>query len=158
MKKDEMEQALDGKTGSEEEIKETGQEEAEKKKEPGEILRELCRGTLKLIQPFRAHSEDVLAVPFDFCALTGTEMMDALDSAPGSGTFAMSNRQAMALFAATAEKCAPMVQDGNKMTRMYDAKDITGRMSAADSVMAVQIAKLFYRASGQAGSNNISKE
>lgn len=158
MKKDEIEQALDGKTGSEEETKETGQEENEQKKEPGEILRELCRGTLKLIQPFRAHSDDVLAVPFDFCDLTGSEMMDALDSAPGKGAFDLSNKQAMALFAATAAKCAPMVQDGNRMTKMYDARDVISRMSAADSVMAVQIAKLFYRASGQAGSNNISKE
>jgi len=135
--------------------------EAQEKKpeeDPGETLRKLCRGKLKLMTPIRAHSQDVREVTFDFCDLTGMEMMDALDSvAMVNNMFGISNRQAIALFAATAEKCAPIFDDGGTRTRLYDAKDIREKLGAADSVKAMQLAKLFYNASSQAGNNNISK-
>lgn len=143
---------------------ETQEAEAEEEEAEGKVmgsaieqLRELCRGTMKLMTPIRAHGEDVNEISYDFCGLTSSEMMDALDSVPVNNMFAISNRQALALFAATAEKCAPMTQEGGRKSRLYDKKDIE-RMGAADSVKAVQLAKLFYTASSQAGNSNISKE
>lgn len=127
--------------------------------DPAEQLRELCRGILKLMTPIRAHGLDVKEIKFDFCSLTGMEMMDALDSVPMiNNMFGITNKQAMALFAATAEKCAPYVDDGGTRTRLYDAKDVKARLGSADSVKAMQLAKLFYNASSQAGNMNISKE
>lgn len=133
------------------------EEQQEEIQDPGEQLRKLCRGTLKLLHPFRSHGQDVDEIKFDFCALTGTEMMDALDSVNVNNMFAVSNAQALALFAMAAEKSAPVADDDKIKTRLYDAKDIKTRMGAADSVKAIQLAKLFYHASGQAGNNNISK-
>lgn len=140
-----------------EEEKETD-ESQDAMNDPGEQLRKLCRGTLKLLKPIRAHGQDVEKIKFDFCDLTGEEMMDALDSVPANNMFIITNGQAMALFAATAEKCAPMVEDGGRKTRLFDGKDIKKRLGAADGVKAIQLAKLFYSASGQAGNNNISNE
>lgn len=125
--------------------------------DPGEQLRKLTQGTLKLLHPFRSHDQDVTEVKFNFCGLTGSELLDALDSANVNNMFAISNEQAMALFAATAAKCAPWIDDGGMKSRLYDAKDVKARLSAADGVKAIQLAKLFYHASGQAGNNNISK-
>lgn len=121
-----------------------------------DALRRECRGTLRLMVPFKARGEDVKEVPFDFCALTGTEMMDALDEVPVNNILAITNAQAMSLFAAAAAKCAPRIDDEEgKGFRLYDAKDIRKRLSGPDSTAAVRIAKLFYSASGQAGANNI---
>lgn len=162
MKNQETEALLDEKVEREEENEEKEQDQGKKENEekviedPMAQLRELCRGTLKLMAPFRAHGEDVNEVTYDFCGLTSAEMMDALDSVPVNNMFTISNKQALALFAATAEKNAPMVEDGGRKTRLFDKRDVM-RMGAADSVKAVQIAKLFYVASGQAGNNNISK-
>lgn len=145
--------------------KETGngtEQEKEKKETPEEIgaqLRELCRGKLKLMQPMRVHGQNVKEIEYDFCGLTGMEMMDAMDSAGTAGNmFTLTNKQAMALFAETAEKCAPMIREGNTLIRLYDKTDIKNNLAAVDSVTAVQVAKLFYRASNQVGAQNISKE
>ena len=161
MEKDKLEKQADALLDEEKQ----GAEAGEKKEEPREIadpaeqLRELCRGVLKLMTPIRAHSQDVKEIKFDFCAMTGMEMMDALDSVPTvNNMFGVTNKQAIALFAATAEKCAPIIDDGGKLTKLYDAKDVKGRLGAADAVKAMQLAKLFYNASSQAGNNNISKE
>lgn len=152
-------EALDEAQGEEAEEKKADSEEKKVITSPAEQLRELCRGKLKLMYPMRAHGEDVNEIKFDFCSLTGTEMMDALDSVPSiNNMFGISNKQALMLFAATAEKCAPMIDVGGKMTRQYDAKDVTARLSATDSVKALQLAKLFYNASSQAGNKNISKD
>ena len=156
-KKTSADALLDGeKEGAEAKTEETGEKAIS---DPGEQLRELCRGTMKLMSPFRAHSQDITEIKFDFCGLTGMEMMDALDSTPVvNNMFGITNRQALALFAATAEKCAPMAKDGGVKTRLYDAKDVKSRLGAADAVKAMQLAKLFYNASSQAGNNNISRE
>lgn len=121
-------------------------------------LRKLCSGTLRLMAPFRAHGQDVKEVPFDFCALSGMDMVNALDEALTNNLFAISNSQAMALFAAAVEKCAPTVSENGMTTKLYDAKDIKKRFSAPDISYALRIAKLFYSASSQAGSNNFSRE
>ena len=113
--------------------------------DPFEQLRELTKGTLKLLKPIRARSEDVKELHYDFCALTGEEMMNALDSDTAGNMFAISNKQALAMFAATAGNCTDMVDD----------KDILKRISGPDSVKAIQLAKLFYAASSRAGNKNI---
>lgn len=143
--------------GQEENEESNGKKPEEKQPEPIEQLRQLTRGRLKLMQPFRAHSEDVTEVRFDFCSLTNEELMDALDSAPFNNVFAISNSQAMAIFCATAGKCAPTFtdEDGHK-SKLYDARDVKKRMGPTDSVKAVQLAKLFYNASSREGGNNIS--
>lgn len=115
--------------------------------DPFEQLRELTKGTLKLMKPIRARSQDVTELHYDFCGLTGEEMMDVLDSDSVGNMFAISNKQALALFAETAGNC----------TELVDNKDILKRISGPDSVKAMQLAKLFYSASSQAGNKNISK-
>lgn len=136
------------------------QAEENKEKErvvsPLEQLSRLCSGTMRLMQPFRARSQDVTELKFDMCALTGTEIIDVLDSTPVNNLFAISNEQALAIFAASAAKCAPMVEDGGMRLKLYDAKDIKTRMGGVDCVKAVQLGKLFYNASSQAGNRNIS--
>lgn len=145
--------------GQDDEEESNGKKPENQKPEPIEQLRQLTSGKLKLMQPFRAHGEDVTEVRFDFCSLTSEELMDAMDSAPFNNLFAVSNSQAMAIFCATAGKCAPTFtdEDGHK-SKLYDARDVKKRMGPTDSVKAVQLAKLFYNASSQAGGNNISKE
>lgn len=151
------EQRQSAENGAEERA-EGGEGEGKKPiEDAGDQLRKLTRGTLTLLHPFKSHDQDVTEIKFDFCNLTGNEMMDALDSANVNNMFNISNEQAMALFAATAAKCAPWIDDGRIKTRLYDAKDVKARLGAADAVKALQLAKLFYHASGQAGNNNISK-
>ncbi|MBR3740565.1 MAG: hypothetical protein IKN04_08905 [Clostridia bacterium] len=162
MEKKELEKKMDALLDDEdtgEEAEKENQEEQKIISDPAEQLRVLCQGTLKLMTPIRAHSEDVKEIKFDFCGLKGIEVMDALDSVMAvNNMFGISNKQAMALFAATAEKCAPMVEDGGKTTRLYDAKDIKSRLAGADAIKAMQLAKLFYNASSQAGNSNISNK
>lgn len=139
---------------------EQAREEAAEEKavvDPAAQLKELCRGKLKLMFPFRAHSQDVEELEFDMCALSGREIATALDSVPVNNMFAITNEQAIAIFAASAAKNAPYTEDDGKNTRMYDAKDIRDRISGPDFIKAVQLAKLFYNASSRAGNNNISK-
>ena len=113
-----------------------------------EILRILCRGQLKLFAPLRAAGHDVETPRYDFVALTTNELLDALDDTEtiNSSPFAITNRQAMAIFAATAGKC----------TDDLDARDIMDRLSGVDAIKAVQLAKLFWNASHRAGNKNIS--
>lgn len=123
---------------------------------PLEQLSILCKGTFKLMQPIRARGEDVTELEFDMCALTGMEIVEALDASPINNMFAISNEQALAVFAASAAKCAPKIEDGYNNLRLYNAKDIIRGIGAVDCVKAVQRAKLFYNASSQAGNKNIS--
>lgn len=116
--------------------------------DPVEQLRQLCRGTLKLFSPIRAAGQDITELKFDFVGLTTTELLDALDafSSMNTSIFAITNKQALAIFAATAGKC----------TEHVDARDVRERISGVDSVKAVQLAKLFWIASNRAGNKNIS--
>lgn len=124
--------------------------------DPAEQLKKLCRGTLKLMFPFRAADRDVEELPFDLCALSGAEIASALDTVPVNNVFAVSNEQALAVFALSAGKCAPMIElEGGYRAKMYDAKDIKARISAVDTISAVRVTKLFYSASTRAGNKNI---
>lgn len=162
MAEKDMEKNADALLDDEEDKKAEKAESGDIKKEiiedPIEQLRKLCKGKMKLMAPIRAHSQDIKEIEFDFCALSGADMMNALDEVPVNNIFAITNAQAMALFAAAAEKCAPIIEDGGIRTKLYDAKDIKSRLSAADFTVAMRLAKLFYNASGQAGNNNISKD
>ncbi len=125
--------------------------------DPAEQLKKLCRGTLGLMFPFRAFDQDVKELPYDLCALTGAEIAEALDSVLANNMFAITNEQALAVFAESAGKCAPYIErDGGIKTKMYDAKDVVKRISGVDSIKAVQVAKLFYNASTRVGNKNIS--
>lgn len=135
-------------------------ENSEEKKvisDPAEQLRKICRGTLKLMFPFKAADQDVKELPFDLCALSGSEIASALDTILVNNMFAITNEQALAVFALSAAKCAPFIEkEGGVKSRMYDARDIKSRISGPDSIKAVQVAKLFYNASTQEGNRNIS--
>lgn len=109
-------------------------------------MRKNFKGTLKLTFPLRAASADITELQYDFCDLTSLEMIEALDKDSIINMFGISNRQALFLFAATAEKCNEKV----------DAMDVVYRLSAADVVKAVQLAKLFYAASFRAEKKNTS--
>ena len=115
--------------------------------DPVQILRQLCRGTLKLFTPIRAAGHDVTELNFDFVGLSTMEILDALDDTAviNTSAFAITNRQAMAIFAATAGKC----------TKDVDAIDIKQRISGVDAIKAIQLAKLFWNASHRAGNKNI---
>lgn len=137
----------------------TGENSEEKSaiSDPAEQLRRLCRGTLKLMFPIKAADQDVKELPFDLCALGGAEIASALDSVLVNNMFAITNEQALAVFALSAAKCAPVIErEGGYKSKMYDAKDIKSRISAVDSIKAVQLTKLFYNASTQEGNKNIS--
>jgi len=125
--------------------------EEKKKAEPPKdlwaVMRKASKGTLKLMQPFRAASRDVTEIDYDFCALTGEELLDALDSVPAINYTAITNLQALAIFAAAAQKCAPFVEGRNNKTLLYDAADVRKRLSGVDALRAGGLAKGFYRAS-----------
>jgi len=72
---------------------------------------------------------------YDFAALTGRELVAALDKggAVGMNAFRITDTQAFELFAAAA----------GKATAGIDATDIRERMGAVDSVKAVQLATVF---------------
>ena len=110
------------------------------------------------MQPFVMRETEIKEIEYDFCKLNGDDLMDALDSAGGGNMFQLSNKQALMLFAVAAEKCAPTVREDNTIIRLYDKRYIKSKLGAADSVAAANVAKLFYRASNQAGSQNISKK
>ena len=157
--KEKAEEMLDD-TPKGEEDKEREETRDEKKGPPEftlDLLREATSGTIKLLQPFRAHSMDVTELPYDFCGLSSEEVLDALDGIGAPGVFTITNKQALALFIATAAKCAPEI-NGQKNTRLYDERDIKRGLSAPDSVLAIQQAKLFFNASSQAGNRITSKK
>ena len=112
--------------------------------DPGGELRKASSGTLKLIFPIRAASTDVTELNYDFCGLSSLDMMEALDRDGSFNLIGITNRQALYLFAATAAKCNGKV----------DENDVLSRLSSADAVKAVQLAKLFYVASNRRGKKN----
>lgn len=156
MSENEKASALLGDKQQEQPKEENEIEEQKPVSDPAEQLKRLCRGTLKLMFPIRAADQDVKELPFDMCALTGAEIASALDSVLINNMFAITNEQALALFALSAAKCAPVIDNGSGFRgKLYDAKDVKSRISGVDSIKAVQIAKLFYNASTQEGNKNI---
>lgn len=127
--------------------------------DPYALLRRISKGTLKLAQPFRAASRDVEEVDYDFCALTGEELLDALDSVPAINYMTVTNLQGLRLFAVAAAKCAPFVDtNGSNKTLLYDSRDICKRLSGVDALRAVMLAKNFYAASFRVAKPNSSSD
>lgn len=118
--------------------------------DPIQMLRKLCKGTLKLFSPLRARGHDIEALQYDFVGLSTYELLDALDNTEiiNTSPFAITNRQAIAIFAATAGKC----------TEDVDARDVRDKISSVDAIKAIQLAKLFWNASHRAGNKNISND
>lgn len=97
-------------------------------------VKELYKGTMKLITPIRAASKDITELHYDFTALTGWDYVNAMDSdANAKNMFKMTSKQALCLFATAAAKKTPDV----------DETDIKERIGAADAVKAVQLATVF---------------
>ena len=139
------------------------QPKEEKKQEmptdPYALLRMISKGTMALAEPFTAASRKVTELDYDFCALSGEELLDALDSVPAMNYMTVTNKQGLRLFAAAAAKCAPFVDaaSGNK-TLLYDSRDISTRLSGVDALRAVMLAKNFYAASFRVGRTNSSND
>lgn len=115
---------------------------------PEEMARMCRKGKLKLESPILASGKEVSELEYDFGKLTGWDFANAVDGAASakSSAFRLTQRQALMLFAAAAEKC----NDG------VDAEDIKRRMSIDDAIKATQIAALFFNTSSQAGNLRMS--
>lgn len=124
-----------------EQIKTT--EETQKKLSPEEITKMSRKGTLKLVSPILASGKEHEELAYDFGKLTGWDFVNAMDSAmsASASAYRLTERQALALFAAAAEKCNEGI----------DAEDIKRRMGIDDCIKATQIAVFFFNTSSQAG-------
>lgn len=116
--------------------------------DPEVQLQKFSRGKIRLATPILASDKDVTELIYDFAALTGRELVAALDKggAVGMNAFRITDTQAFELFAAAA----------GKATAGIDATDIRKRMGAVDSVKAVQLATVFFSAANRAGNRRIS--
>lgn len=93
------------------------------------------RGELVLFVPIRARSKDVSVLKYDFSKLTNKEYIEAMSADRGaSNPFNMTSVQAFHLF------CAAAAHE----TEDVDAVDILERMSVKDTVIAVQLASVFF--------------
>lgn len=116
--------------------------------DPQKQLEMFGSGKMNLTTPIRSKGEDVDCLIFDFSALTGRELVAALDKDKRSGmnAFRITSGQALNLFAAAAAKA----------TEGIDETDIRERMGAVDSVKAVQLATVFFSAANRVGNRGIS--
>lgn len=127
----------------------TAKEETERKTAEAVQAQMDGRGRLELKTPIRAGGEDITELIYDFNTITGLEIVDAMDSDPNAiQVFKITYRQALKLFANAAAKATPKV----------DARDIMEQLGAADAVIAVQNAMLFFNVSARAGRLRISKK
>ena len=119
---------------------------------PLKMAENIGKGKMKLCSPIKDGEKSYDEINYDFTALTGWEFARAMDSGAGTrgaqNASAISEMQAMALFAAAAAKCT----DG------LDATDIRERMGAMDAIGAINIASLFFKSSLMATSLRITNE
>ena len=110
----------------------------------------LYSGVFKLRKPIEDGGRVYEELKYDFTSLTAAELCRAIDSATdkAANVFNLTERQALALFAAAAAK----------ETKGLDATDIRERLSAMDGVAAIRVATIFFDASFRAGSLRFSKE
>lgn len=115
--------------------------------DPLKAAERVSHGKLILSRPIKDGEREVTELVYDFTALTSTEYADALDSVPGqnANAFRLTNRQALALFAAAAAKATPGL----------DVIDVRERLSVMDVNVAVQIATVFFIGTSRAGSARI---
>ncbi len=130
-----------------EKIKQQWEEQKKQLEEASEALKQ-GKGRMRLETPIRAHDTEFTELQYDFTSLKGHEYTDAMDSdINGSGTFNITRRQALALFAKAAAKQIEGV----------DMQDIIEQIGGTDAIEAVEIATLFFNASRRAGRMRISK-
>lgn len=131
---------------SEEQERLNEEAEREKIRQTAEKAVEIAsKGTMALAAPLYDGEKEIHELEYDFLKLKGLEMADAIDSASaGDGNpFELTNRQALALFAAAAgkEHCP-----NNGLMR----KEIQERLGIRDAINAMRIARLFFVASVRA--------
>ena len=106
------------------------------------------KGILHLEKPILSDDIMVKELKYDFMALTGMEYADAMDSdSQTQQLFRITNRQALALFAAAAAK----------QTEHVDQTDIMQRIGVTDAVEGTRLAVLFFQSSVRAGEMRIYK-
>ncbi len=107
------------------------------------------KGRLRLETPIESGDEEITELVYDFTEMTGVEYADAMDSDQNAtGTYRITYRQALALFAKAAAK----------QTERLDMQDIISKIGATDAVEGVQLATLFFNASTRAGRLRITKK
>ena len=107
------------------------------------------KGRLRLEKPIQSGDEEITELIYDFTEMTGVEYTDAMDSDQNAvGTYRITYRQALALFAKAAAK----------QTERLDMQDILSKIGVTDAVEATQLATLFFNASTRAGRLRISKK
>jgi len=107
------------------------------------------KGRLRLEKPIQSGDEEITELVYDFTEMTGVEYTDAMDSDQNAvGTYRITYRQALALFAKAAAK----------QTERLDMQDILSKIGVTDAVEATQLATLFFNASTRAGRLRISKK
>lgn len=107
------------------------------------------KGRLRLEKPINSGDEEITELVYDFTEMTGVEYTDAMDSDQNAtGTYRITYRQALALFAKAAAK----------QTERLDMQDIISKIGVTDAVEATQLATLFFNASTRAGRLRITKK
>ena len=123
-------------------------EEVIKKRETAAKVIAEGKGVLELETPIKAGDEEIKSLPYDFTELTGLDYTEAMDSDMNSQQiFRITSRQALSLFAVAASKQVPQL----------DRQDIVERIGMTDSVIATQLATLFFSASTRAGQFRLSR-
>lgn len=107
------------------------------------------RGVMTLDKPLMSKDEPVTEIRYDFSLLSGYEVVECLDKDPGfTSVQGISAKQAMNLFAKAAEKCRA---DNKEL----DALDYVQRLSEADTIAAVRVARLFFTVMSREGDTRI---
>jgi len=125
-------------------------ETEQKNMSPQEVADAISMGKFQLISPIADGEKTYAFLEYDFNALTAMELARAMDTGRGTArrNDEMTDAQALALFAAAAAK----------RTEGLDATDIRERLGAADGIVAIRVANLFFRVSSLAGSLRFTKE
>lgn len=128
-------------------------QEAKKNETPAEREKRIAmtaaevssKGCIELFDPIIDGEREYKKLEYDFKALRGTELADALDADDENRNrtdpFRLTRRQAISLFAAAAEK---------KTDGLF-AKEIKERLGVVDALNAVRIATLFFISTSRVG-------
>lgn len=109
------------------------------------------RGVIRLNQPIRSRSKDVIELHYDFSLLTSNDVVECLDKTPyANNDNTLNNTQARYLFA-RACKLAEREMSG------VDEIDICNMLSPGDTIAAVRVGKSFFVHSLAAALSCISK-
>ncbi len=129
----------------------TPEQQMKQRTEQIKIAREVAKdgkGVLKLTRPVHANDQEINELSYDFSALTGMEYIEAMDSDPNAaGSYAISSRQAITLFAIAAAK----------LSKPADKQDILRDLFFMDALKAEELAKLFFNLASAMGNQRLSK-